>query len=236
MIRPPPRFMEACRQLGWVLDPALLDRCAAYLELLLEANRNLNLTAIRDPDEAWMRHILESLSLAPELGDARLVLDLGSGGGAPGIPLALRLPDCQFILLEATRKKAVFLETACARLGLAHVRVVNARAETLGRDPAQRAGCDAVVARAVAPLRELLELALPLLREGGRLLALKGRAAAREIAESGRALAVLGGDPPVLRPALPGLDVDTALVVVVKSRPTPPDYPRAAGQAGRHPL
>ena len=144
--------------------------------MLLAWNAAINLTAIRDPAEVAVRHVADSLLGLAVLREAGVeaFIDLGSGGGFPGIPLAIALPGVDALLVESVGKKARFLETAVAAIGAAgRVAVAAVRGETLGHDPVHRGQWPAVVARAVAPLDDLVELAFPLLRRGGRLIAWK---------------------------------------------------------------
>lgn len=157
-----------------------------YVEMLLEVNRHVNLTAVRDPVEVWPRHVFDSLFALKRIKADRgqRAMDLGSGGGLPGIPLAVCLPDMEWTLVDSVGKKARFLETVARELDLENVRVLNVRAEELARDPAYRGGYHLITARAVARLPALLELAIPLLRVKGRFLAMKGEQAPQELAES----------------------------------------------------
>lgn len=234
-VQPPPEeFVPALEGLGIALEPGEQARFAEYLDRLLEANTRFNLTAIRGSDEAWMRHVADALTLLPviaSLGAGR-VIDVGSGGGVPGIPLAIAMPDVLFTLVEATGKKARFLEETAAALGLENVAVVNARAEDVGRDREHhREQHDVVVARAVGPLPVLLELTIPLVREGGHLLAIKGERAAAEIGASKEALYRLHAH------ALEPIPTPTGTIVVVeKRRRTPKLYPRRPGEPKRNPI
>ena len=231
--RVPPDVAQAAASLGFPLEGALGEKLAAFLANLLATNRAFNLTAITQPQEAWTRHVLDSLSLAPHLtelpSDAR-VADVGSGGGLPGIPLALALPALSFTLVEATAKKASFLTKAARDLQLANVAVRAVRAEDFGQSAA-RETFDAVTARALSRLPVLLELTLPLLRVGGRLLAIKGGQAQQEIEEAEAALRVLGGSVREVVPTATG-----QLVIVEKRGPTPQKYPRRPGEPKRSPL
>ena len=233
---PPPTFNAACQTVGLQLEPAERDRLAAYLQLLLETNKQFNLTAIKEPAEAWQRHILDSLSLLPFIGEARNLIDIGSGGGLPGIPLACVLPDLPITLVEATGKKARFLATCISELGLGRVEVVTDRAETAGQGVMWRGKYDIAVARAVGPLNVLLELTMPFVRSDGRVLAMKGRRLDEELRDAGDALMILGQGEIEVYEALPGLEQDAVIVEVTKRAPTPKAYPRRPGEPKTNPL
>jgi 16S rRNA (guanine527-N7)-methyltransferase len=221
--------------LGIELSAGAREAIDGHVRLLLAWNRAINLTAIRDPAAAATLHVLDSLSAVPLLRSAGIqrLLDLGSGGGFPGIPLAAALP-AEALLVESIGKKAVFLRTAVDGLELpARVDVAAERAETLAGDPAHRERWPAVVARAVAALPELAELALPLVAVDGLLVAWKREPLDDEVDAARAIVGQLGGDrPEVLDVGLPGL-VDHRLVVIRKRWPTPDRYPRSAADRKR---
>jgi 16S rRNA (guanine527-N7)-methyltransferase len=241
----PEAFLRSAAALGIEFEPGELGRLGRYLALLAEANRRMNLTAIRDPEEAWTRHVLDSLTLLGPLSEVAPgsgVIDVGSGGGAPALPLAIVCPHLRFTLLEATGKKCAFLREAIGALGLENAQVEQARAERAGQDRgvrsadgtrsgAMREAFDAATARAVGPMAVVAELTVPLVRVGGLVLLIKGERAAAELAEAGEALGLLGA-------AHAGtLETPTGRVVVLeKVRPTPRVYPRRDGEPKRAPL
>ena len=185
----PPWFAEGLAEIGVSIDDATRERLGAYLARLFATNEVMNLTSITDLDEAWRKHVLDALTIVPllaKLPAAAQVADVGSGGGVPGIPLALARPDLRFVLVEATRKKAAFLEAVAAELKLSNVRVVADRAETLA---ATKPAFDAVTARAVASLDVLIGWTAPLVRRGGRLFLIKGQRADAELLAAKKALA-----------------------------------------------
>jgi 16S rRNA (guanine527-N7)-methyltransferase len=173
--------------------------------------------------------VRDSLVLLAHLGDARSVVDVGSGGGMPGIPLKIARPELRVVLVEADRRKAAFLVHAAARLEL-DVEVVAERAETAGRGPL-RETFDVAVCRALAPMPALAELCLPFVRVGGRLLAMKG-----QVEEASAAIACLGGGPAEIVPAPSPAREHGVVVVVPKLTPTPDAYPRRPGLPTRRPL
>jgi 16S rRNA (guanine527-N7)-methyltransferase len=189
---------------------------------------------VKDPLEAWTRHIADSLSLLPFLAaiEAAQVADLGSGGGLPGIPLAIAMPAARFTLIESTGKKARFLTEAAQRLALANVAVLPSRAEDAAafRSPLREA-LDAVTCRAVGHLAAIIELAVPLLKVDGVLLAIKGERAAQEIAQSQRALELLHAEVESTTRTPTG-----TVVAVRKLAKTSRLYPRGQGLPSRKPL
>jgi len=235
-LNPPPGFSDAAASLDIAFEPGEIDQLGRYLVLLLEANTHFNLTAIKDPNEAWSRHILDSLTLVPIIAsaEAKTVIDVGSGGGLPGIPLAVVMPDVQFTLLESTGKKAEFLRRVALELNLTNIMVINDRSEVIGQDHqagGHREKYDIVVARAVGRLPVLLELTVPLAKIGGMVLAMKGEQAQVEIAESKAAMHLLHVGVADVREQPHGV-----IVIIEKHRKTPRIYPRKPGEPKRVPL
>ncbi|MFG0331292.1 MAG: 16S rRNA (guanine(527)-N(7))-methyltransferase RsmG [Phycisphaerales bacterium] len=230
----PTDFEARAADLGVAFEHGDLDRLDQFLTLMLRENERMNLTAITDEATAWERHVLDSLTLiGPLVGaEARRVADLGSGGGFPGIPLAICLPEVDFTLIEATGKKAAFLQRAIEALGLENARVVSERAETLGQQRHDyRDRFDVVVARAVGRLNTLVELSIPLARVGGFVFAVKGARAPEEIEEAKAALHRLHAQ------VVETIESPTGRVVILqKNRTTPRIYPRRPGEPKRAPL
>lgn len=230
--------------LGLPLAPEIRAAIDDHVRLLLAWNQAVNLTAIRDPVGVARGHVLDSLAALPlvrALGAGRL-LDLGSGGGYPGLPLAVATP-LEALLVDSVGKKARFLHTVTAALGVAdRVRVTSFRAEALAADPAHRGRWPLVTARAVAGLDELVELAWPLLTAGGHLVAWKRSPLDDELVAAGRAITALeGGLVEAGRVAvhgipagIPGLE-EHVLVVATKLHPTPAGFPRDPAHRKRHP-
>jgi 16S rRNA (guanine527-N7)-methyltransferase len=210
-----------------------------HVRLLLAWNEAINLSGIRAPQMIATEHVLDSLTALPLLRRAGIAefVDLGSGGGYPGLPLAIALPARRALLVESIGKKARFLEAAVAALGLTdRVAVAGVRAESLAAEQRHRGSWQAVVSRAVADLTELSELALPLLRAGGLLVAWKRRPMDAELSRAERAVRQLGGRVVACETvAVPGLE-DHVLAVVEKVAATPPEFPRDPAARRRRPL
>ena len=244
----PAAAREALERLELEVPEEALETLDRYLHRLLEVNQRMNLTAVREHDPAWLRLVVDALTALPGLPGAgedadpeatgsRSVIDVGSGGGLPGVPLAVVRPDLPFTLLEATGKKARFLEETAAELGLENVTVLNARAEAAGRDPHHRERYGLAVSRAVGPMPVILELTLPLVEVGGRSLCMKGPRAEQELRDSGEALHRLGAGEVAVFDAYPeDFGNDLVMVSVVKASATPKKYPRTPGTPKADPL
>ncbi len=202
-------------------------------------NEKFNLTAIDESAGIRTKHFLDSFSCALAWKDnpPRRLVDVGTGAGFPGIPLKIIYPSMHLTLVESVGKKANFCRHAVATLKLESVEVITARAEEVGRMPAQRESYDWAVARAVADLSVLAEYLLPLVQVGGRMLAQKGHSGPAEAHKAEFALKMLGGQIRQLLPVtLPGVAEDRYLVVVDKVAATPPQYPRKPGFPSKKPL
>jgi 16S rRNA (guanine527-N7)-methyltransferase len=237
---PPVAKLEVLTERGIRLDRDQLDRFERYSGILRKWNARLNLTAIVDPAEIATKHFLDSLTLLvaqPPPPRARLV-DVGTGAGFPGVPLALARPDIRVTVIESVAKKVRFLEALVPALDLANVDVAHARAEALGHDAAHRERYDVAIARALPLLATNLELLLPFCRVGGEAVAFKGRIEA-ELPAAARAAREVGGEivrvvttaELSLGDVLPG----RCLVFAAKRRGTSDRYPRPAAELRRRP-
>ena len=214
---------------GIVLTAAQTAQFAVYNEMLIDWNTRMNLTALTAPADVAVKHIIDSLTAydAALFDGAATLIDVGTGAGLPGIPLAVYAPHIRVTLMDALQKRVRFLMEVTAAMGLTNARCIHARAEEAARQAEHREHYDIAVSRAVARMPVLLEYALPLVRVGGTFLALKGRAYAAEAAEGAGAARRLGGGAVAARPMhLPGLDDVRAILSVRKEKPTPKEYPR----------
>jgi 16S rRNA (guanine527-N7)-methyltransferase len=229
-------WTELCERAGMTLDDsqeALLNR---YLDLLLEANKRMNLTRITDRAAADIQHIGDALTLLQYLPkEPHKLADVGSGGGVPGIPLAILRPDISVTLIESTKKKAVFLRQTVESLALPNVTVMDNRAEDVGRG-ALRETFDVAIVRAVGTLDWLAEWCLPLVKKRGTMLAMKGQKAAEELDLAKVAIKLMGGGPPIVHTvALPGTE-HRVIVQIPKVAKSHPSFPRVATEAKGKPI
>ena len=233
-------FPEAVKTIAGIsLDRDQIRAFESYLDFLLEWNQRINLTAITDPDEIWIKHFLDSLSclkVIPRSRDMRIV-DVGTGAGFPGIPLKIAVPEIQLTLVEAVGKKAEFCKLLAGHLQLRSITILHARAEELGCDPQQREQYDGAVARAVARLPVLAEYLLPMVKVGGWALSQKGESGPQEMEAAAGAVRLLGGVLETIVPVeLPGIAEKRFLILLKKQSATPSKYPRRAGAASKKPL
>ena len=201
---------DGVAQLDLALSEENLQKISAYATLLQKWNKTYNLTAVRDAEGILALHLLDSLAVLPHLnpGQGRL-LDIGSGGGLPGIPLAIMRPDLAVTLLDSNSKKSAFQQQAVIELGLRNVTVVNARVEAF--KPAQ--AFEQIISRAFSELADFITLSRPLLTEGGRWLAMKGVLPQEEMARLPEGVTVRDA----VRLAVPGVDAERHLIVLTRS-------------------
>ena len=240
----PEKVMGMFGEYGISFEPGELEALGLYLAHLMDMNTKMNLTAIRDVESAWERHLFDALTLVPvlrEMGESGKIVDIGSGGGLPGIPLAIVMPSFEFTLVDATKKKTAFLSLVVEKLGLKNVTVINSRAEGLGQDKGtkvlqgytggHREKYDAAMARAVGKVAMIAELTVPLVKVGGLVVLTKGEKADEEVAEAKKALHMLHTHH------IGTVETPTGRVVVLeKQRATPKMYPRKDGEPKRMPL
>ena len=226
--------------LGIPLDASQLEQFRIYYETLTDWNSRVNLTSITDWEEVLLRHFLDSLSvslaISPSLGQSAKFIDIGSGGGFPGMPLKIAMPSLQATLVDSTAKKTAFLEHLTKAVGCTDVVVLKGRAETLAHDSDLRENFDLVFSRAVAGLNVLVELTLPFCRTGGAVVLQKKLGIDDEISRAHTAIETLGGKFTELKQVpVKGLE-DRGLVVIEKVEPTPERYPRRPGIPAKRPL
>lgn len=236
----PAVLARGARHLGLELGPRELAKFKLYYELLVQWNRRVNLTSVVDYERVQIVHFLDSLTVLlglPASAPPGRVVDIGTGAGFPGVPLKIVRPELALVLVESVGKKARFLHELVAALALEDVEIVVERAETLGQDPRYRERFDLALARAVAKLPALVEIALPLCRVGGLFIAQKKGQLRQETESAARAIALLGGQLREVRPVeAEGLADRRALIIIEKASATPARFPRKAGIPEKRPL
>ena len=234
-------FIAGSFQLGINLTHAQISNFHTYYEKLVEWNSCINLTAITDYNVVQVKHFLDSLTIVlalPEpLPAGFKIIDVGSGGGFPGIPLKIVFPQIDLVLLESTGKKVEFLKQIVQALALERVKVVNGRAEELAHLPYYREQFDVVVARGLAKMAVLAELTLPFCRIEGHLVAQKKGDIETELSASMNAITAMGGRLSMVKNIeLSEFTDKRCLVVIEKVSPTPTEYPRRPGIPAKRPL
>ena len=218
------------------LGPELIEPLETFSRMLLEKNQVMNLTAITDPRDVAVLHLLDSLALTGLAGlEDRTVVDVGTGAGFPGVPLAIARPSARVTLLDSLGKRVDFLRESCRTLGLDNVECVHGRAEEFAGE--RRETFDLAVSRAVAALPVLCELCLPLVKVGGAFWAMKSVDTGEELGASGRAASLLGGrlEKP-LDYVISGTSIPRRLAILTKIGETPKKYPRTFAKIKKNPL
>lgn len=229
----------AAKSFGLELTAAQLDALEKFYRLVVEQNRVMNLTAITEPREFAIKHVIDSLSAWDEnfFRDAESLADIGTGAGFPAIPLKVFRPRLRLCMIDSLAKRVNFLRRVVTELELDGVEVVHGRAEDLARQKIFREQFDIVTSRAVARLNILAEYCLPFVKVGGRFVALKGKTFREELDEAQSAIKLLGGGKIFVREVkLPTLDDTRAVICVDKPRLTPTKFPRRAGLPSKQPL
>ena len=206
---------------------------------ILDWNEKVNLTNITDPEEFRVKHLMDSLMCVdfPEYDAAKSIIDVGTGGGFPGIPLAVYSPEKHFTLLDSLNKRLKIIGELSSELGITNIDLLHARAEDAARDPKHREKYDLCVSRAVSNLSTLAEYCLPFIRKGGYLMAYKGPDCEAELKDASEALKILGGKAVEIRDtSMAEYGLEHKILVIEKVKNTPKAYPRQAGKPAKAPL
>ena len=230
-------LFEAVKSLGMELTEEQIRQFEAYRAGVLEWNEKVNLTAITDPEEFEMKHFADSVMSAGNdiMKNAKKIIDVGTGGGFPGIPLAILFPDKQFTLMDSLGKRIKIIDQLAKEIGIKNVELVHARAEDLAKKKEYREQYDVCVSRAVANLATLSEYCIPFVKVGGYFAPYKTAAAEEEIAEGKKALFILGGHLESVS-EFSDAELDHTILWIKKVKMTPVKYPRKAGTPSKEPL
>jgi 16S rRNA (guanine527-N7)-methyltransferase len=231
-------FEEGLSALGINLNDLQKQQFTDYYEMLVEWNKDMNLTAITKYSEVIQKHFLDSLSIVKIYQPvSERILDMGTGAGFPGIPIKIVFPDTRIVLLDSLNKRIHFLEEVIKKLNLSKITAVHGRAEDFGRDKEYRETFGLCVSRAVANLSTLSEYCLPYVKKGGYFIAYKSGKAEEELNEAANAIKLLGAALVKSEHfTLPGTDMERALIMMKKESVTSGRYPRGAGKPAKEPL
>ena len=224
-------------KLGINLSEIQLKQFYSYMNLLIEWNKKINLTAITEPDEIILKHFVDSLTISKYISDGTNVVDVGTGAGFPGIPLKIVRQDVDITLLDSLQKRINFLGEVINELDLEKITTIHSRVEDFGKDKKYREKFDIATSRAVANLSTLSEYLLPLVKVGGKVISMKGSLIQEELENSKNAIKILGGQiEKVDEFDLPNSDISRNIVLIDKIKNTPNRYPRKAGEPSKKPL
>lgn len=236
----PEEFRKALDQQGIILNEKQMEQFERYYELLVEWNEKINLTAITEKKEVYLKHFYDSISVAFYVEGFRensTLCDVGAGAGFPSIPLKIAFPELKVTIVDSLNKRVQFLNLLMAELGLTDVACFHDRAETFGRRDGIRGSFDLVTARAVARMSVLSELCLPLVKKKGYFIAMKAASSEEELEEGQSAISILGGkleeDYKFLLPNSAG---ERHIIKIQKTKETPKKYPRKPGIPNKTPL
>jgi len=235
-------LIDGAQKIGITLNKEQINKFSRYLELLVQWNQKINLTSLKTPQKIIIKHFLDSISCIKIISkytniEGISVIDMGTGAGFPGVPIKIVCPSINLSLLEARKKKTVFLEKIIEEMNFQQVEILNGRAEAIGKCPDYREKYDIALSRAVALLNTLSEYCLPFVRVGGLFIAQKGRSYKKEIDKSLRTIQLLGGELiGVENIRIPFINQERYLLVIKKIKDTPSEYPRKEGLPQKRPL
>ncbi len=233
-------FIIALEKAGINLTEQQIQQFELYFNMLVTRNKQVNLTAITEKNDVYLKHFYDSLTVAFYVSalrtDDKTLIDIGAGAGFPSLPLKIVFPQLRITMVDALQKRVNFLQDVVTELNLSGVEIVHGRAEDIGQDPNYREKFDYATARAVARTSVLAEYTLPFVKVGGSFLVMKGSAAEQELAEGQRALTLLGGTlNETFDFSLPNGD-KRYVQIVNKNKKTPKQYPRQAGTPNKKPI
>lgn len=230
-------LQKQAKEINIELTKNQLEQFYLYMNLLIEWNEKINLTAIIEPEEIIKKHFIDSLTISKYVEKNARIIDVGTGAGFPGIPIKIARDSVNVTLLDALNKRLNFLNEVIEKNNLKDIQTVHFRAEEAGKNKSYREKFDIATSRAVASLNVLVEYLLPLVRIGGKCICMKGSNIAEEIEVSKKAISTLGGEIERIEEfELPGSDMRRNIIVIKKMKDTPVKYPRKAGTPSKEPI
>lgn len=214
-----------------------IEQFYKYMNLLIEWNEKMNLTAITEPKEIILKHFIDSITILKYIDDNSKLVDVGTGAGFPGVPLSIMNPTLKITLVDSLNKRLIFLQEVVKELNLKNIEIVHARAEEFGQNKNYREKFDIATSRAVANLATLSEYLVPLVKIGGKIISMKASNAKEEINDAQKAIEVLGGKIEKIEEFdLPESDIGRTIIIIDKNKCTPAIYPRKAGTPAKEPM
>ena len=214
-----------------------IEQFYKYMNLLIEWNEKMNLTAITEPKEIILKHFIDSITILKYIDDNSKLVDVGTGAGFPGVPLSIMNPTLKITLVDSLNKRLIFLQEVVKELNLKNIEIVHARAEEFGQNKNYREKFDIATSRAVANLATLSEYLVPLVKIGGKIISMKASNAKEEINDAQKAIEVLGGKIEKIEEFdLPESDIGRTIIIIDKNKCTPAIYPRKAGTPAKEPI
>ena len=231
------RFLELANKININLTENQIEKFHKYMKLVLNWNEKINLTAITDEDEIILKHFVDSLTVLKYINENDKIIDVGTGAGFPGIPIAIMMPNVKITLLDSLNKRINFLNEVIRELDLKNIETIHSRSEDCGKDFLFREKYDIALARAVANLSTLSEYLLPFIKIDGKMICMKGSEIEEELKNAEYAIKELGGEF-VLKDEfeLPDSDIKRNIIIVEKVKYTPKIYPRKAGLPSKEPI
>lgn len=231
------KMQEYSNEMGILLEEKQINQFYTYMNLLLEWNEKINLTAITEPEEIILKHFIDSMTIANNIEKNARLIDVGTGAGFPGIPLKIIREDIEVTLLDSLNKRIVFLQEVIKQLSLTKIEAIHSRAEEFGKNKKYRESFDYATSRAVANLSTLSEYLIPLVKLKGCCISMKGPDVKEEIQQSKNAILLLGGKiEKIEKFQLPKSDIDRNVIIIRKVKSTPLKYPRKPGMATKEPI
>lgn len=219
------------------IDDNKIQKFYDYMNLLVEWNKKINLTAITEEKDIILKHFVDSLTVLKYIKEDKSIVDVGTGAGFPGIPLAIMNDSLKITLVDSLNKRINFLNEVCNKINLKNIKAIHARAEEFGQDNNYRESYDVAISRAVANLTVLSEYLLPLVKVGGKIICMKGPDIEEELKQAKSAIDILGGKfERCDNFCLPKSDISRNIIIINKIKETPKKYPRKAGTPAKTPL